>query len=277
MLRLVLLGIFCALVSASRVQVDKETKSNFGATCDELQTTFRNRIVAFRASLDADEDAVTRGAQARMMMRTYGIIRTLRRARTCTWVVDNDSDDLEEARDIIQILLAGNPCAEAARSELAVGASAETSEIDFNSLHRALTVLTSDTCEVNDLPQQTDDATYDMDALVSEAEEDLQDRILELDEPQGDESAFVQTNTVREFMKRIGVVFLMLALLFACTWTAWFLGLLFTYAIGTLLYTGDSNYFVGTWAILASVATGALGFGKCAYELYNNLLPRLTQ
>jgi len=272
---------FCALVSANRVHVVKEQRSKILATCDDLEATFHNRIVTFRASLDENADAVSRGAQARMMMRTYGIIRTLRRASTCTWVIQSDNENLEGAREIVQILLAGNPCAQAARSELAVGASAETSEIGVRSLHRALTLLTSDTCEVNEeIPQQIDDV--DVDVRMNAAEEDLQDTILELNDPQGAESAFVQTNNFRDFMKYIGVLFLLFFLLLACVSAAALIGYALAYGISMLVYWGRTDlYFLDVeyklWGLMGGAAAGAFGLSGCAYQLYNNVFPRLTQ
>merc|ERR1711865_1298584 len=93
------------------------------------------------------------GSQARVTMRTYGIIRTLRRARTCSWVTQNDSDEIEQARGIVQSLLAGNPCAEVARAELESGSSAETAQVEIASIRRAMSVLTSDSCETTVLPE----------------------------------------------------------------------------------------------------------------------------
>ena len=123
MFRVVVALVLTASSEASRVAVhggsESKSQTKFGASCDDLQAMFHDRVVAFKSSLDAnpDLDEIGRVAQARVMMRTYGIIRTLRRARACSWVIENDNDDIKQAREIVQTLLAENPCADAARSQ----------------------------------------------------------------------------------------------------------------------------------------------------------------
>ena len=151
MLRSVVALVLIASSEATRIAAHSDSKSQtkFGASCDDLQAMFHNRVVAFKSSFDAnpDLDEIGRVAQARVMMRTYGIIRTLRHARTCSWVIENDSDDIEQAREIVQVLLAENPCAEAARSQLATGASdSTTAGIEVQSLYCAMSILASDNC-----------------------------------------------------------------------------------------------------------------------------------
>ena len=116
------LFVWLSLVSAgaNRVHTHSQLDTEFGASCDNLQSRFHDQVHTFRAALDAraSESAV---AQARFSMRMLGIVRTLRRAQACDWVVENNSDDIEEMRGIMQELITENPCAEAARSELDAG------------------------------------------------------------------------------------------------------------------------------------------------------------
>merc|ERR1711865_39326 len=186
------------------------------------------------------------GSQARVTMRTYGIIRTLRRARTCSWVTQNDSDEIEQARGIVQSLLAGNPCAEVARSELESGMSAETAAVEITSIRRAMSVLASDSCE----------------------------------------SSFIQTDSkagsLLGFMRGVGVAFMMIFLLLACAASVALVGIAIGLVITILLeLLGACNGpdclallifpFVGGYG---GVATGLVG---CTYQLYTQLLPRVTQ
>merc|ERR1719444_149355 len=47
------------------------------------------------ASLQASEEMTT-ATQARLSMRSLRIIRTMRRARTCSWIQDSDSEDIKQ-------------------------------------------------------------------------------------------------------------------------------------------------------------------------------------
>lgn len=288
MFHVVLVSALAALAGASRIQSVEEFKSQvkWGASCDDLQTRFHDRLVAFQASLDAvpDMDAMGRAAQARMMMRTYGIMRTLRRARTCSWVIQNDSEEIEQARDIVQSLLAGNPCAEAARSELESGLSAETAQVEIASIHRAMSVLTSDSCEPTELPEEVESNSEGADVELAEAEDDLVDAIEAMEEG---ESSFFQADStagsLRGFMRGIGVAFLMVFLLLACAGTAAFIGLLIGVVIISLLETTGAvtgrNNLIGLMIVPFWTTVGGLvtGLASCSYELYTKLLPRLTQ
>lgn len=291
MFRTMLVSVLVASAGAGRIQVhDDGTKSEakFGASCEHLQTVFHNRVGAFQASLDVsqDLDAISRTAQIRTMMRTYGIIRTLRRARTCSWVIENDSDDLEQMRGIVQTLLAGNPCAEVARTELEAGVSAETAEVEMQSISRAMSVLASDNCEVVESPEQTVNLDNDaaVDAQLSETEDEMQDVIEELESQEG-EGSFIQTDsnagTFRGFMRAVGVVFLMLFLLLACVGVLAVIGFWIVFMLSQLMIpeAGRGQYAGLTWVVhglLGGAAVGAVGIAPCSYQLYTQLLPRLN-
>jgi hypothetical protein len=140
--------ICLASVDATRVNVHESSQSKSGASCETLENRFHDRVAAFRASLDTmDQDAsVSSTTQVRYAMRMNGIIRVMRRAQTCSWVVENNSDDMDDLHGIVQELLAGNPCAEAARTELQAGIVEESEEIQAGTLGRMLSILTSDSC-----------------------------------------------------------------------------------------------------------------------------------
>lgn len=297
MFRPVLALLVVASVEASRVQVhrssDAESKAKW-ASCDHLQNVFRDRVAAFQTFLEEnpDLDAVSRAAQVSVVMKTYGIIRPLRRARECSWVVDEDGEEIEQARGIVQILLAGNPCAEAARSELESGTSAGTPQDEIQSVQRAVNVLSSETCEVGEMPEETIDEE-NVDAELRNAEDDLQDAIDECESSVSPEGAFIQTESstgsVRGFMRGIGVAILMLLLLLACVGVVAVIGTLIAAVLGflallpPLIATGGSGglgmqYMVVPYAVVAAGAvSGVIGLAGCAHQLYNQMLPRLTQ
>jgi len=284
-----LASVLVGFCGASRIQAHDNGKSEakFGATCEDLQTTFHNRLINFQTFLDAtDLDAMSRTAQVRIMMRTYGIIRPLRRARTCDWVIANDSEEIEQARGIVQTLLAGNPCAEAARSELQAGTHAETAELEVQSLRRAMSVLTSDDCEVGELSEEIATADEDVEVQLRNAEDEVQDLIEE--SASSEEGAFIQTDSevgfLRGFLRGLAVAFLMLFLLLACAGAVAVITVLITV---TLVYFAEFGTFIlnapaglgsaGYLIMPAGMVGGVAGLASCSYQLYTQLLPRLTQ
>jgi len=282
MFRFLFLWISLASVRANRIQSLSEDE--FGASCDNLQNRFHDQVHAFKEALDArtSESATT---QARFTMRMYGVMRTLRRARECAWVVDNNSDDIEEMRSIVQELLSGSPCGEAARSELEAGASAEDSQVQMQAIPRAMSMLMSDDCEVSDVPVDRDALEGDGIEELQESEEQLQDGIDEImDAEEEGEGAFIQMNQkgrFGRFLRGIGVFFLMLFLFLACVGAAAVIVAFLALAVQLLLvevgllsfgrYSDSPIYY----ALVAGVYTSALGLVGCTHQLYTNLLPRL--
>lgn len=286
MFRAALIWLCLASAGASRIKLEEDTrlKIDFGASCENLQTRFHNQVHAFRVAVEAhtSESAVT---QARLAMRMHGIIRTLRRAQSCDWVVENDSEDIEEMRGIMQELLAGNACADAARLELEAGASteAETSA----AIPRAMLILLSDDCEVPEI-QPTDDAQ-----TPEQVEEGLQDAIDEIMDAEDEGESLMQldqTGRFQRFMRGVGIVFLMLFLLLGCVSgvaaVAAVIGAVVAFVLmainlGTVLILTATE----GWAIVGLVGFamyGALfslpvGIVGCAIRLYHTVLPRLSQ
>jgi len=273
MLRTIFACLAITCVGAHRIKLEEEEveqvklQSKVGASCEDLETMLHDRVVAFRDALDAD------AGRARLMMRSYSVIRILRRARTCSWVVEGDSADIEQIRGVVQTLVAENPCAQAARAELEAGASAETSEIETRKLVGSISILLSDTCEITE-PEM--DTAADLEVEASEAEAALQDEIDQLvDAPESAAAALIQSGaSTSGFMRRLGVVFLFLLLLLACTSTFAAVGIVFTFTILMLAADTASMHWRRFNGFLENAFTfGALtGVASCGYALYIELL-----
>lgn len=273
MFRVVLASVLIAAAGAHRIHVvdQSESKTKFGSTCDGLRTRFHSRVAAFQASVDTlpDVNSIGRLAQARLMMRTHGILRTLRRARTCSWVTQNDSDELEQVRGITQTLLAGNLCADDARYELQSGLAAETEEAQLMSIQRAASVLMSDTCDPTELPEPEQSGNDDADVALAEAEDNLSFAIEGVEEG---ESSFIQTNSdarsLRSFLRGVGVAFLVMFLLLACVAATvvivFFLTLGLTVLIAHLTHSRELMQIGWIFPVFTVPAGGALGLVGCA-------------
>jgi len=286
MFRLAVCSLLLASVASNRIQIH-EAKSKFGATCEDLQVNFHNRVVGLQTVLDAhpDDSTMSRLAQARFSMRILGITRTLRRARTCSWVVDGDSEDIEQMRGIVQVMLAGNPCAQAARAELDAGASDSDESVEVEAVQRAMTVLASENCEVA-LPSGADGPTMNMDdeaeqeVQMDQAEQQAQDSVDELmDEAMGEESSsFVETDSKGRFggfFRSLGVIILFLLLLMACTVAIAWIGAIIGIALLEIgILTTCRGGFCGLEILFGgAMIGGVLGLGGCAYTLVTQLLP----
>jgi hypothetical protein len=289
-----LLWMCLASVEANRINVHEssQSKSKSGASCETLENRFHDRVTGFRASLDAmDQDAsVSSMTQVRYAMRINGIIRVMRRAQTCSWVIENNSDDMDDLHGIVQELLASNPCADAAKTELQAGIVDGTEEIQAGTLARTLTILTSDSCVVSD-PEQTQqaDLTGNTEAELQQTEDEVQDGLEDLwDRTEREESALLQTNlpTMFTFFRVVGVVFLLLILIMGCVTMGAAIGVFLGYCITMLgwhLGLVPSHYHVSTYpivyvlAIISGTAAGAVSFMSCAATALTRLTgPRLS-
>merc|ERR1719446_1310511 len=95
-----------ALASGSRVERHGQ---KWGQTCHDMQANFQQRITTIRSTVDTmDADNLGRGARIRLTMQMYGVGRTLRRARECPWVQENDSGSVTEAQGLVETLMAQN-------------------------------------------------------------------------------------------------------------------------------------------------------------------------
>jgi len=227
MWRIILTSVLAASAFRSSVEVgehdfDVKSHTTWGASCESLQARFHTRVLAFQTALEAnpDEGAMSRTTQARLSMRVYGVVRTLRRARECDWVINSDSPDIEALQTIVQRLQAGNPCAAQANVALQEGADDELS-----TLWSSMSILMSDTCEAADFSadEQQGDGDENIEAALeretSDGESQLQDNIEELIASEEDGAAFIQSDagTVRGFFRALGVAFGFILLLLLCT------------------------------------------------------------
>lgn len=281
MFRVVLASVLIATTGANRVRVvDKsESKTKFGATCEEMQARFHNRVAAFQTSLDElpDGDSIGRLTQARFMLRLHGVFRTIRRARDCSWVKENEGDDFDQVRSITLRLLAGNPCADVARDELHAGlsVSAETEAQQLMYITRAASALMSDTCDPTEMPEPEQSTNNNADADLIEAEDTLRD---EIEGVEDGESSFIQTNSgarsLSDFLKRVGVAFLMIFLILACA--AATVAIVFLLSLGVALLLAQfsmawaqAGWVVPLLSVYPSVPFGLVG---CSYGMFRLFL-----
>lgn len=272
MFRTVLATVLLASTQAGRIQVhEAQSQAKFGPSCDVLQSRFHDRVTAIQASLEGldEQSELSATARTHLSMRMFGIIRILRRSRECSWVIENNSEDLEHMRGVIQRLLAGNPCADAARSEFERGSSDENPE----SISRAMSILLSDDCEAPETPESANtDATTE--EQLQETEDELQDHFDDLDT---DGSAFIEvgkSQILSGFMRYIGVFFFMLFLILACA--AFTVAIMAFLAAALTLLVGITFLTINGAGSQAAIAlatiTGGVGFPSCAIQLYNNLV-----
>jgi hypothetical protein len=276
MIRTVLVSVLLGSAQASRIQVQEhnlsggQTQNKFGATCEELQDNFHGRVAAIQSSLDGVDETseLSSMMRTRLTIRMHGIIRTLRRARECSWVLENNSEDLVQMRGLVQQFLAGNPCAEAARVEMQ-----QASEEHPEGISRAMGILLSDDCEAP-TPQEI---------TPEELEDEVQEGLDELT-ANSDESAFMEMDKTQRaqllgrFLRGVAVIFLMLFLVFACVSSAliigWFVGLallIVLESMGVSLVRQTQFWYPARGAFLL----GAVGLPVCLSQVASNLLPAL--
>lgn len=291
MVRIALAFALVASVLSNRIQQHSDhTTAKFGASCENLHVMFHSRVVEMQSLIDAHPDAsqFSAATSARFMMRSYGIVRTMRRARTCSWLVDGDSDDIAQTRAIVRTLLVGNPCAQAAKDELQVGRDAETAEVEMQSIYRAMLVLRSDNCEVasdHEFTMVEDEA--ELEALVQEEDAVAQDNVdIVMDAVESETgSAFVETEAVvsvrtsTSIMRTLGTVFAAIFLALSCVGFVAFITGIIGLLLGFLLAGNFIPCDISTCGIvpvmtflMGGVGGGLLGIGPCSYALYAGLL-----
>lgn len=287
MLRCVLIWISLVSLEASRIQVHEVSQSQFGASCETLQNRFHDRVAAMRTSLDGtDQEAgMSSLSQVRFALRMNGIIRVMRRARECSWVVDNNTDDFHDLQVIVQNLLANNPCADAAMAEMQTGVAAGTEAAQAATLPTVLSILVSDDCVASE-PEAHPQAIEDPEAQMQQDEDEVQDGLEDLLDRAGvDNSAFVQMDqsTIRRFFKVIGVIFLSLLLILGCVYgTAYimiFLGAAVGYLgwrLGLIDYRGSYLGYLETGIIAGYVSFFASILPCLAVTLSRVTVPMIT-
>jgi len=293
MLRTFIVVFLAGSSDANRIalhEVSKEVaQADFGASCEDLQSMFRNHLIQMAALQAAhQEEHLSTGTQARFSMRALRIVRTLRRARTCSWVTDSDSEDIEQMQAVAQAFISSNPCAPAARAELEAGTNPETEEIGVATVNHAMQILMSEDCEFtpedpagSNEPQSEEDLLLELRASEENTENKIDELLQETDSTNG---AFIQSDarTVRSFMRRLGVVFLGLLMVLACvTGTAAIVALIafvatniYMFALsGHTLLTGGiaGAYAVGYFSAIGGAAGAFIGLPGCASMAYRVL------
>jgi len=280
MMRVITVAALLALVGANRIQQhakgakeDSVAQNSFFESCDDFHTIFRSRMAAVQSLLAAHPNATGMNAmnRARFTMRTFGVVRTLRRAQDCPWVVDGESKDIDEAQSIVQTTLAGNPCAAAAMAELTPEAY-ESATNELIPLQRAMLVLVSDTCVVPVFePEELEDDAVD--DRMAESEEQVQNNIDELfeeaalDSENGVGGSLMQTEGVLATMFAwVGAIFFAIVLGLACALPGMVMGMVFAAMLGVLYCSGRSGPCqegLG-FIVLGGFGGAALGFANCA-------------
>jgi len=271
--------------------IESESGAHFFHSCDNLQTMFRTRVENIQALQEAhpDEPSFSATTRARFMMRTFGAIRILRRARECSWVVDGNVDNMDHVRGVAHSAIAGNPCGDAALEALSALASPEN---ELQPLQQAVQILFSDNCEVPSEGMQTEAVDLnDGEALsnrLTTAEEEAQDHIDDLMDAAAAESediasgAFIQTEGVfRRVSSLIGAVFLSILYLLSCAAVGAVIGGFLLFVVGmipcSIIVQGPGVLGCFLWP-MAGVALGAAsGLVNCGVDLANahpSQLPR---
>lgn len=269
MLRSLFVLTSVATVEASRAKIESHSalEAKWGASCDSLQNRFHTQVQTCQTALNAANSAESTStvSQGRLLMRMYGLVRTLRRGQQCAWVIENNSEDLEEMRGMTQQLIADNPCGEAARAEFEAGAADDS----LQAMARGLSILASDNCEVSEIPesQSQDTDGQDLDGQV----QDEIDALMDAEEEGG--AAFIQESQSRffgGFMRRIGVFFLTLFLVLACAGSVAIIAYFLTTIVLPIivrrpLYTETIGYV----SLMAGAGAGLIGLAGCTSQLYS--------
>lgn len=281
-MRVITVAALLTLVGAKRIQQhDKEdsvAQNSFFESCDDFHAIFRSRVAAVQTLLAAHPNAtgMTAMNRARFTMRTFGVVRTLRRAQDCPWVVDGDSEDIKEAQSIVQTTLAGNPCAAAAMAELTPEAY-ESATNELIPLQRAMLVLVSDTCVVPvfEAEEVGNDAVEDR---MVESDEQVQSNIEELFEEAALESetgaggSLMQTEGLAaRFFAWVGAIFLAIVFGLACAFPGAAVGLVIGIMLSVLYCSAGIGWRCSAQggealviSVLGAEAGIALGFAGCA-------------
>lgn len=229
-------------VEVDRHRVETDATGKFFASCDDLHGVFQKRVAAVQriAETASNATAMSTLTQARLTLRTVATVRTLRRARECPWVTDENTEDTELLGSVVRITLAGNPCARAAMAELAPEAH-EHVENQLLPLQRAMLVLVSDNCTVPNLEVVNVEDEQNLESRAEAEEEQAQDTIDELfaqaeHEEAGSAGSLLQTEGLaKKIFAWIGAIFFAIAFGVSClagTW--WVMILLFQWLIPAL-------------------------------------------
>jgi len=248
----VLVFLLCGLLAADAsrikevmdVSLDADSDNKWYRSCDALQTRFGTGSKRLQELVDSasGSEEMTVVSQVNLVVKASAIMRTLRRSKDCSWVVDGDSDALQAVGKVVRSVLANNPCATAAVAEL--------QHLDDNGeegtapVGRAMSILLSDTCEVGEV-EHVDDLD-NADAIVDPTNLETEELVLDaVDEIMMAESAGMSDSLLEKsemhrasglhIVKVIGAIMLGVYLVLYCAnsafWIAGFIGMAFTYLL----------------------------------------------
>jgi len=252
-----------------------DVKSKFFENCEELQGLFHGRVSAVQNLLAAHPDATgfSKIDQARFTMRTFAVVRTLRRAKDCEWVVDGASEEVQAAQAIVQVTVAGNPCAAAAMAELTPEAY-EAAAHELIPLQRAMLVLVSDTCVVPELEEmdlENEQGAMDRSQQVEDQMTDTIDELFEeaaTDSEGGTQASLMQSSQslLARITAWVSAIFFVILAGLACTVPGWFVGAFIGIMIASLYCSAVSGVCQGGSAvvIMSAVAGVPIGFATCS-------------
>lgn len=280
MMRVVALAVSVVVpTNAHRVHVDTSIETEIFDTCNDLQNSFHTRVQNIQALQEAHPDSSSMSAttQARFTMRAFGIVRLLRRAKDCPWVVDGNLDGVDEVRSVAHSALAGNPCGDAAMEALS---APPLSENVLQPLQQAVQILLSDNCEASGEIVQNEDIDLDDETMVQrliDREAQAQDQIDEFmdaavsDGEHSPAGAFVQTEgRARSVARMLGVVFLTILYMFSCAGVVGMIVTLILFIVASLpcLYftTGSAQLGCFVWSAFPGLAAAGAGFVSCGID-----------
>jgi hypothetical protein len=148
---------------------------------------------------------------------------------------------MERVRILVETLMDANPCADAARAEMATASAAESEEERAQAMQRAMSILSSDTCTATEITEEGSPEEDVDDAQVGQAEEQALEGVEEMVEASEGGSSFAETDekyAIERFLRYLVVIAFYLFLVVVCTWVVVWVGLFiiqyFTMLLGML-------------------------------------------
>lgn len=215
---------------------------------------------------EADEMGLA--GQGRAMMKASAVLRALRRGGDCAWVDAGSDEDIEAVGKVLRSVLANNPCAPAALAELQL---LDTDGDEGSApLPRAMSILMSDSCEVQLQGQESDEIkeiVLDIDG--AETEELVQDGVEEMIESEDTTSSLVERSDMQsshswaQVGKLMGAIMLGVLFVLGCGVSAGVVGLyvgaLFSILLIEIRVWTGSLVLRGGFAEAGTVFLGMLG------------------
>lgn len=240
-------------------------------SCEKLHSRFRMRSDNLQSFVNSYTEADEMGlaGQGRAMMKASAVLRALRRGGDCAWVNAGSDEDIEAVGKVLRSVLANNPCAPAALAELQL---LDTDREEGSApLPRAMSILMSDSCEVQLQGQESDEIkeiVLDIDDV--ETEELVQDGVEEMIESEDTTSSLVERSDMQsshswaQVGKLMGAIMLGVLFVLGCGYAAGFVGFFVGFLFSVLLleirtWTGSLVPCQGCGAGFLTVFFGVAG------------------